>query len=323
MPYSAFPPAVKLKQVVKVFAALSKHNPGRVEPITLPRPISSNRTISGTKMNERIYIYLIVGFLFLFSFVAAHAAPKAELWDVWQTNSPQSALQVDHSLWSRFLAQYVTPGKDGINRVHYGSVSETDRQALARYIKILAGTPVGTLNQNEQKAYWINLYNGLTVQLILDHYPVDSIRDIDISPGFFSDGPWGKKLVQVEGFQLSLDDIEHRILRPIFQDNRVHYAVNCASIGCPNLQEKAFTPENMDILLVQAAHDYINHPRGVRVTERELIVSSIYDWFAGDFVNGNEAVLNHLRSYADEPLRTQLSRFNRISGYEYDWSLNE
>ena len=100
-------------------------------------------------------------------------------------------------------------------------------------------------NKKEQLAYWINLYNSLTIKVVLEHYPVKSIKEIKLS-GIFKPGPWKKELVIIEGKKLSLDNIEHDILRPIWKDNRVHYAVNCASIGCPNLQNSAFTAKNSD-----------------------------------------------------------------------------
>ena len=148
-------------------------------------------------------------------------------------------------------------------------------------------TPVSSLNRGEQLAYWINFYNALTVQVILDHYPTDSILDIKISPGFFSIGPWDKKLVTVEGEELSLNDMEHRILRPIWRDPRIHYGVNCASIGCPNLLTTAYTADNVDGLLTENAVAYVNHPRGASLQNGALTVSSIYDWFEEDF-GGNE-----------------------------------
>ncbi len=116
-------------------------------------------------------------------------------------------------------------------------------------------------------------YNALTVKVILDNYPVKSIRDIDISPGLLNDGPWDAKLLTIEGKEVSLNDIEHRILRPIFLDNRIHYAVNCASSGCPNLQPEAFTVENTEELLDRGAREYIAHERGVKISKNRLVVS--------------------------------------------------
>ncbi len=107
------------------------------------------------------------------------------------------------------------------------------RLPIVLTVLILAATSADRLRRAEQFPFWINLYNALTVKVVLDHYPVEIIRDIDISPGLFADGPWGKKLVTVEGEALSLDDIEHRILRPIWKDPRLHYVLNCAALGVP------------------------------------------------------------------------------------------
>ena len=267
--------------------------------------------------------FIRLSLIFWLAVSFAMAAPKAKLWDRWLSHDSQATLQVDHSPWSRFLSAYLIPGKDGVNLLAYGQVAPADRLILERYITSLANIPVSQLNRSEQKAFWINLYNALTVQVVLDHYPVESIRDIDISPGFFANGPWGKQLVRIEGEAVSLDDIEHRILRPIWKDPRIHYGVNCASIGCPNLQLQAFTAKNTDALLDKGARDYINHPRGVRVAGNRLIVSSIYDWFIEDFNGNDEGVIAHLQRYAEPGLREQLQRFNRISDHEYDWSLND
>jgi hypothetical protein len=254
---------------------------------------------------------------------SALAAPRAELWERWQTQDPQSNLRVDHSLWDQFLQKYVVRGDDGINLVGYAQVSSADRGNLDGYIRSLEETPVSRLSRSQQKAYWINFYNALTLKVILDHYPVESITDIDISPGLFSNGPWKKKLVTVEGQAVSLDDMEHRILRPIWNDPRIHYAVNCASIGCPNLQPVAFTPQNLEDLLNKGADEYVNHPRGARVVKGKLTVSSIYVWFQADFGDTDAGVIKHLKKYARPELRQQLEMIDRISDDAYDWSLNE
>jgi len=153
----------------------------------------------------------------------AQAAPKAELWPRWRAHDPGSTQTIDHVAWDRFLKKYVvSPHPSGINRVRYDAVTPEDRKLLKSYLQHLQRVPISSFNKAEQKAYWINLYNALTVDLVLSHYPVKSILDINISPGIFSRGPWGAKLLTIEGEKLSLDDIEHRILRPIWKDNRVH-----------------------------------------------------------------------------------------------------
>lgn len=253
----------------------------------------------------------------------AGAAPSADLWPRWQAHDPASSQIIDHGEWSRLLGAYARQGEDGIVRVDYGRFTPNDRQALQRYIGRLASTAVSTLDRDEQLAFWINLYNAVTIDLILENYPVSSILKINISPGLFSIGPWDKKLVTVEGEELSLNDIEHRILRPIWRDPRIHYAVNCASLGCPNLALEAYTGENVERLLEANAVAHVNHPRGVRVENGELVVSSIYRWFVADFGGGNAGVLKHLRRYARGDLAEKIARINFIGDDEYDWSIND
>lgn len=256
--------------------------------------------------------------------VPADAAPKAEPWPFWASNDPASTVRVDHASWDRFLKTYVeTNHPSGITRVRYASVTQEDRIALDAYLRRLQQVEVTKLPRAVQKAYWINLYNTLTVKIVLDHFPVKSIRDIDISPGFFSRGPWGAKLLSVQGRKVSLDDIEHRILRPLWKDERVHYAVNCASLGCPNLQAEAYTPENSEALLEKGAREYVNHPRGVFLSDGRLRLSSIYDWFRADFGGSEEAVAHHLRKYAAPGLAEKLNGFRGNISYEYDWRINE
>lgn len=253
----------------------------------------------------------------------AAAAPKAEPWSFWGANDPAGKVRVDHAPWDRFLKKYVvTNHPSGINRVRYGSVTTEDRKVLDAYIQHLQRVEVTRLNRPEQKAYWINLYNALTVKVVLDHYPVKSIRDINISPGVFSGGPWGAKLGMIQGQKASLDDIEHRILRPLWKDNRVHYAVNCASLGCPNLQPEAYTPENEEALLEKGAREYTRHSRGARLEGGRLHVSSIYDWFQADFGGSEEGVLRHLQQYAGPDVVGRLKEFHGKISYEYDWRIN-
>lgn len=252
----------------------------------------------------------------------AIVASAADLWPRWQAHDPSSTDKIDHGLWGEFLAYHVIGGTDGINRVDYARVGKVDRHRLDDYIDGLAALPISRFNRNEQLAYWANLYNALTLRVVLDHYPVNSIRDIRISPGLFSVGPWGRKLVTVESVALSLDDIEHRIMRPIWHDPRIHYMVNCAALGCPNLQSRPFTGENLTIMLDTAAREFINHSRGARVENGNLRVSSIFHWYKEDFGGDDTGVVAHLRRYADEPLATALSRIKRIHDHEYDWELN-
>jgi hypothetical protein len=254
--------------------------------------------------------------------LAALAAPKAELWDRWAASAPNK-VGISHAEWDAFLGRHVRPGKDGVNRIAYGKVGAADRKALDAYLRQLQDVPITRFSRPEQRAYWTNLYNAATVKVVLDHYPVESIMKINISPGLFARGPWKKKLLTVEGEGVSLDDIEHRILRPIWKDPRTHYAVNCASLGCPNLPARAFTGGNLDELLDEGARAYVNHPRGARVERGRLTVSSIYVWFQADFGGDEASVIAHLKKYAEPALKKQLAGVDGIDDDAYDWSLND
>jgi hypothetical protein len=254
--------------------------------------------------------------------LAALAAPAAELWPRWSASGKESAA-IDHGAWDDFLRRHVAAGKDGIHRIAYGRVAAAEREALREYLSRLQAVAIRRYPRAEQRAYWINLYNAATVDVVLEHYPVPSILKIDISPGLFAKGPWRKNLLTVEGEAVSLDDIEHRILRPIWKDPRTHYAVNCASLGCPNLATRAYTAQNMEELLEQGAREYVNHPRGARVQDGRLAVSSIYVWFEDDFGGDDAGVIAHLRMHAAPQLARALAGVTRIAGHDYDWTLND
>ena len=280
-------------------------------------------TKSYPKTSLQLWMAVAVFISTLLCLSPVSAAPSPDLWPRWQAQTPDSTRIVDHSPWEIMLKKYLVANHpSGINRFRYADVSSADRQTLGEYLGHLQQVRVSSLNRKEQKAYWVNLYNALTVQVILDHYPVKSIMDIDISPGFFSNGPWDAKLLTIEGEKVSLNDIEHRILRPIFNDNRLHYALNCASIGCPNLQPLAFTAANTEELLEASAVAYINSPRGARLIRGKLYVSSIYKWFQVDFGGSEAGVVKHLLHYAEGDLAVALRTYNKGLRDDYDWSLN-
>ncbi len=248
------------------------------------------------------------------------AAPKAELWGFWSAQDAQSEQVVDHDAWSALLGRYVHASATGANRFDYAGVTSEDRSRLDGYVDALAELDPRGLNRAEQKAYWINLYNALTVQQILQAYPVSSIREI--KSGLFSAGPWKKEVVRVAGESLTLNDIEHRILRPIWADPLIHYGVNCASIGCPDLLTTAYTGARVDAQLADNARAYVNDARGADLRGDRLVVSSIYIWFQADFGGSDAGVIQHLRRYASDGLRDQLDGITAIADDHYDWSLN-
>ncbi len=266
------------------------------------------------------FCIVLIIFLLLSSHMS-YAAPKSVLWPKWEAHDFRSSEMINHQTWGVLLKKYlVTDHPSGVNRFKYAELSSTDKKLLYDYIDSMQTIAISAHNRKEQKAYWINLYNALTIKTIMDNYPVTSIREI----GFLGNGPWDDKVATVEKSNLSLNDIEHRILRPIWKDNRIHYAVNCASIGCPNLLPEVYTAENTNALLDQSAAMHINHPRGLSFISKDRIrVSSLYTWYSEDFENSREGLLKHLTKYAGEDLLKKLKGFDGNIRYYYDWALNE
>jgi len=197
--------------------------------------------------------------------------------------------------------------------------SDADMTALDAYIAELAASAEPE-DDSEAASYWANLYNAVTIDVVADNYPVTSIREI--KSGVFTPGPWKKELVTVGGKDLSLDNIEHDILRVRYSSPLVHYMVNCASVGCPNLQPKLWRGETLDADRDAAARAFINSPRGVRVEGGDVEVNSIYKWFADDFGGSKSSVIAHIRDYADDDLVARLEGVKAYDSHAYDWSLN-
>lgn len=234
--------------------------------------------------------------------------------------SVQSISKTDmNAFYSDFLSTYVTE-RNGINFVAYGNVTEAHHAQLKAYITSLEQTGDEGLNDDEIKAYWFNVYNAKTIDVILDNYPLKSIRSL----GALNRGPWDKKVLNVKGKgEMSLNDVEHGTLRKMYKEPRIHYAVNCASYGCPNLKSTVWTAATLEADLEAAAVAYINHPRGVRVENGKVIASKIFDWYKVDFGGNQAGMLEHFRQYAKGDLASQLSGATKVSKFEYNWDLNE
>jgi len=226
-----------------------------------------------------------------------------------------------HAAFDTLLARWARDSRDGVVRVDYAGwkASVADRAALQAYIANLSRLNPLSLTRPEQFAFWANLYNAVTINVVLEAWPVRSIRDIrsGITPG-----PWRRKLATVNGVRLSLDDMEHAILRRGWTEPRVHYAVNCASFSCPSLPLRAFRGATLGAALDAAARNYVNSPRAVAFDGDTLVVSSIYKWYAADFGGSDARVIAHLTRYANEPLKARLQIATRIGRDTYDWSLN-
>ena len=274
-----------------------------------------------TKLRHDLWVVMFALSL-LFITVPANASYNKNLWPQWEMNNPLSDKRISHLDWQTFLDTRVITNNEGINLIDYPNLNDNDLKLLKSYISNLARISIAQYNRREQLAYWINLYNAVTVYTVANYYPVRSIEEINTSPGLFSVGPWGAKLVTVNETPLSLDDIQNRIIRPIWNDSRTHYAINNGSIGAANLSKRAFQGATIEEQLNDAALEYINSLRGAQVIEGKLIVSKIYEWYDEDFGTSKQNVITHLKQFAREPLINQLKHVNTIDNYIYNWHLN-
>jgi Protein of unknown function, DUF547 len=224
--------------------------------------------------------------------------------------------------WQRFLTKYIdTTSSDGVFRVRYTEVISKDKENLRTCLSNWQKTLVSSLPKPEQQAFWINLYNAQTVATVLDHYPLKSIREIKLA-GSTATGPWDTKLITIEGKRLSLNDIENGILRVQWKDNRIHFALNCASMGCPNLSTQVFTAQNMESQLAALARDFLKSTRALSLVEGKLQLSSIFDWYRSDFGGTEKTVLAFIMKYGPPETVNRLANWNGKIEYIYDWDLN-
>ncbi|MAF27103.1 MAG: DUF547 domain-containing protein [Gemmatimonadota bacterium] len=218
----------------------------------------------------------------------------------------------DHAPFDELLSEYVAA--DGVDYEAW-SASSTDLAALDSYIASVAAKDPATLSGDAALAAWINLYNALTLQLILTHYPLDGIRDLR--------KPWDRKLVTVAGQERTLNDIEHGIIRKTFSEPRIHFAVNCASKGCPPLRPGAYTADALDAQLEEQTIAFLRTaPDNFMDEKGDLHLSKILDWYAGDFEKAAGSVASFVGRYREDVSRALDSGKVRVRHESYDWSLN-
>jgi len=214
---------------------------------------------------------------------------------------------IDHGPWNALLTKYVQNNGD----VDYKGFAK-DVAALNSYLTLLANNkPQDDWSKNEKLAFYINLYNAATVKLIVDNYPVKSIKNIK--------RPWGSKIVTLGDELISLGDVEHKILRKM-NEPRIHFAINCASFSCPKLVNVAFTAQNMEQQLEAATKDFINDPTRNKIAAERAQLSEIFKWYKKDFITSNSAtVLEYIDPYIDVSLQAK----TKVDYLKYDWNLNE
>ncbi len=220
-----------------------------------------------------------------------------------------------HSIWNNLLKKYVS--KEGA--VNYkGFIA--DKNTFEEYLNILSTTPSqASWSKEERLVYWINAYNAFTVKLIIDHYPVKSIKDIGAKlaiPGLNS--VWDAKFITIGGKKYSLNNIEHGILRKKFNEPRIHFAVVCASYSCPPLRAEAYSAEHIERQLTEQTRIFLSDKRKNVISSDKLQISKIFSWFKGDFTK-NTSLIDFLNKYTD----TNISASAKMSHLSYDWQLNE
>jgi hypothetical protein len=224
-----------------------------------------------------------------------------------------ASVTVANRVYAALLKKYV---KEGV--VDYQGFKNEETN-LDQYLKVLEKTDSSKLSRNEQFAFYINAYNAWTIKLILSGYPgVKSIKEF----GSIFKSPWKKKLARIDGEIVTLDHIEHGILRPKYKDPRVHFAINCASKGCPPLRSEPYRGDVLDRQLDEMVRAFINNPKRNRLDGKELYVSSIFKWFKEDF---NDDIVGFFQEYAQGDLKKGLDSNReeiKVKYLSYDWSLN-
>ncbi|MDX5417904.1 MAG: DUF547 domain-containing protein [Hymenobacteraceae bacterium] len=228
----------------------------------------------------------------------------------------QSATKPDHQQWTKLLQKHVAANGD----VDYKGFRQ-DQKMLQLYLdQLSSGIPdPNTWSRNEQLAYWINAYNAFTVKLIVDNYPLQSIKDLNSRISIpLVNTVWDDKFIILGGKKYSLNDIEHRILRKEFEEPRIHFAINCASKSCPKLRREAYTAEKLEFQLKEQTTGFINDPKHNRITPDNPKVSAIFDWFGEDFKKKG-TLTDFLNRYSEVKIKPSA----KISFLDYDWRLNE
>lgn len=231
----------------------------------------------------------------------------------WAAQGACSFGQQEYQLWADVLHDHV----DDQGRVDYKKLQQ-NRAGLDAFLVQVGSANIDEMPANEQKAFWINAYNALTLQTIIDHYPVKSIRLINFGL------VWKVPKNAARG-KYSLGDIEHKILRPL-GDPRVHFALNCASIGCPKLPDTPFDPRRLDGQLDHETRRFMNDPQKVRLDRRENILyhSELFDWYEDDFLVAAEDRLSYIKRYLNQEDRAYLETHEvALKKIKYDWGLNK
>jgi hypothetical protein len=229
-----------------------------------------------------------------------------------------SSTPPDHSIWTELLQKHVS--EEG--QVNYrGFIKDSLR--LNEYLNLLSSHAPDKKkwSDEEQLAYWINVYNAFTVKIVTDHYPVESIKEIGGRVNIpLVSTVWDVKFIDIGGKEIDLNTVEHGIIRKEFDEPRIHFAVNCASYSCPILLNEAYLPEKLEEQLERQTIRFINDERfNIIKSPEEASLSKLFQWYRGDFRKDGKSVIDYVNQYSE----IRLNADARISYLDYDWNLNE
>lgn len=230
------------------------------------------------------------------------------------TAPPAFAQSVDNAIYAELLQEHLHNG-----RVDYKGLKR-DEARLDQYLAVLKTVNAAALSNKERFAFYVNVYNAWTLKLILMNYPgIESIKDA----GSLFKSPWKIKFVELREGVLTLDNVEHDILRARPNDPRVHFAVNCASKSCPPLMSAPYEGSKLDAQLDAMTRAFINDPASNAIKGDTLYLSKIFDWFDEDF-GGEKGVVEFVKQYAAPKLKQALERRSNldVKYLDYDWTLN-
>ena len=264
-----------------------------------------------------ITLALVLGGLLAIGFAnTAYSAPRSKLIEFWDDREESSSLKMDYSVWNELLANHVVLAESpDINRFDYGAITDVDRARLASFISYMESMEPRQMNSLEQKAYWLNLFNACLIKYLIEAEPKRSVREL-------GGRLWRRDMAYISMQDVSLDNIEHGILRPIFNDPRVHFSLVAGTIGSGELSPIAFTADNVEQLLEENTHKFINHPRGVKIEGNKIIVSQIFRWYRADFGGNTQGVREFILRYLDEEKKAAFENIKSLD-YEYSWRLNK
>jgi len=218
-----------------------------------------------------------------------------------------------HQQWEMLLKKHV----NNTGLVNYKGFQK-DKAALDNYLKLLSDNePKSNWSESDQMAYWINAYNAFTIQLILNNYPVKSIKDI-AGKIYKINTPWDIKFITIGGKKYDLNNIEHGILRKRFNDPRIHFALVCASVSCPRLCNEAYTGAKLNAQLEDAGKEFLNDNSKNKITASKAELSKYFSWYKGDFTKNGSLV-----AYINKYSQTKINAQTKISFIDYNWGLNE